>query len=124
MRHFVETLAPVQAFGDSLEKEGKLNVLVGGGATVDGAFEPYSASVAALKAQWPTDFSRLEAVVNPHGFTPEEWGAVGDRMMAAYMALRIERDEPGALAALEPMIRRNSKRCRRRCASRSRTTPR
>jgi hypothetical protein len=103
VRHFVETLAPVQAFGDSLEKEGKLNVLVGGGATVDGAFEPYSAGVTALKAQLPADFNRLEAVVKPHGFTPELWGATGDRVMAAYMALRIERDEPGALAALEPV---------------------
>lgn len=103
VRHFVETLAPIEAFGDSLEKEGKLNVLVGGGATFDGAFKPYSSGVAALKKELPGEFGRLAAVVKPHGFTPEEWGATGDRVMAAYMALRIERDEPGALAALEPV---------------------
>lgn len=103
VRHFVETLAPIEAFGDSLEKEGKLNVLVGSGATLDGAFKPYSSGVAALKRELPGEFGRLAAVVKPHGFTPEGWGATGDRVMAAYMALRIERDEPGALAALEPV---------------------
>ena len=100
-RHFAETLAPVQAFGDALEKEGKFNVLVGGGATVDGAFKPYSAGVVALKAQLPDEFGRLAAVVKPHGFTPEQWGAVGDRVMAAYMAVRIEREQPGSLAQME-----------------------
>lgn len=100
-RHFAQTLEPVQSFGDALEKEGKFNVLLGGGATVDGAFKPYSAGVAALKAQLPNELGRLEAIVKPHGFTPEQWGAVGDRVMAAYMALRIEREQPGALAQVE-----------------------
>ena len=100
-RHFAETLAPIQAFGDALEKEGKFNVLVGGGATIDGVFKPYSAGVAALKTMLPGELGRLAAVVKPHGFTPEQWGAVGDRVMAAYMALRIEREQPGALAQIE-----------------------
>jgi len=103
VRHFVESLEPVQAFGDTLDKEGKLNALVGDGATVDGEFKPYSSGVITLKSKFPSDFSRLSAVVKTHGFTPEEWGATGDRVMAAYMALRIERDEPAGLAALEPV---------------------
>ena len=101
--HFVETLAPIQTFGDALEKEGKLNVLIGGGASANGEFKPYSTGVDALKKQFPADFRRLAGVVKPHGFTPEEWGETGDRVMAAYMALRIERDEPGALDRIEPV---------------------
>lgn len=99
--HFVETLGPIQTFGDALEKEGKLNVLIGGGASANGEFKPYSAGVGALKKQFPADFRRLSGVVKPHGFTPEEWGEIGDRVMAAYMALRIERDEPGALDKID-----------------------
>lgn len=102
VRHFAESLAPVQAFGDALEKDGKLNVLVGGSATVDGAFRPYSAGVVALKERFPTEFNRFAAVVKPHGFTPDGWSSVGDRVMAGYLALRIERDEPGALARMQP----------------------
>ncbi|MEK7264562.1 MAG: hypothetical protein AAB227_00555 [Pseudomonadota bacterium] len=100
-RHFADTLAPVQSLGDAFEKEGKFNVLLGGGATVDGVFKPYSAGVIALKTQLPNELGRLAAVVKPHGFTPEEWGLAGDRVMAAYMALRIEREQPGALAQID-----------------------
>lgn len=105
VKRFAQTLDPVQKFGDALEKEGKLNALVGAGAAIDGDFRPYSSGVISLKEKFPADLARFALVLKPFGFTPEEWALTGDRVMAAYMALRIERDQPGALAELEEMDR-------------------
>ena len=85
---FVETLAPTNAFGDELDKAGKLDRLIDDAPPVLGErFAPYTDGMADLKKTLPADYARFGAMLKGHGFaSPEAWGEVGDRVMLAYMA--------------------------------------
>jgi hypothetical protein len=56
-----------------------------------------------LKAKYPADYSRLDAAVKPQGFSAIDWGAAGDRVMVAYMALKMENENPQAMAQMQAM---------------------
>ncbi|MEZ5927046.1 MAG: hypothetical protein R3C54_09745 [Parvularculaceae bacterium] len=101
---FVATLDGVQALGKEFDAEGKLDALeVETKPKLGEEFKPYSNAVTALKAGYPAEHARLAALVKPQGFSTEEWGAVGDRVMLAYLAEKMEAQDPGALAQMEAM---------------------
>lgn len=86
--NFVNSLTPVQAFADKLKSEGKLDVLKAKDKNMlNRNFTIYSGSAAELKEKFPDDHQALLNIVQPLGFqTVEDWGLVGDAVMAAYFA--------------------------------------
>ncbi len=55
----------------------------------DKGMPSFQRSVAATRAAGLTD--QVQAVIAPYGFQSlESWGALGDRVMAAYMAMNLE----------------------------------
>lgn len=104
VKRFVATLPALDALGDELEAEGKTEDLVIETQPKAGApFRPYSDAVAALKEKHPADHTRLTQAVKPHGFSAEEWGRVGDRVMIAWLALEMEEEDPRSMAMMEGM---------------------
>ncbi len=108
---FVGTLDDVAAFGDKLEAAGKDDLLNRQDQPTDGApFAPYSTGLAELKTQYPADHAELAGILKTHGFAPDEWSALGDRVIIAYIALKIAEENPEALemadqmAALDPAM--------------------
>ena len=101
-KRFVASLESVKSLGEAREAEGKTKQLQFEMMPKAGeAFRPYSNSVAALKTQYPADYAKLRAAVKPHGFGAEEWGGVGDRVMVAYLARKMEKENPGAMAEMQ-----------------------
>ena len=49
---------------------------------------PFSNAVKAARAEGLEP--EFASVVRPHGFTPDQWGDVGDHVLRAYMALQME----------------------------------
>lgn len=86
--NFVNSLTPVQVFADKLKSEGKLDVLKAKDKNMlNRNFTIYSGSAAELKEKFPDDHQALLNIVQPLGFqTVEDWGLVGDAVMAAYFA--------------------------------------
>ena len=105
---FISTLDAANAFGDELDADGKTDALEVAMEPKPGeAFKPYSNAVAAMKTKYPTDYVRLGAIVSPLGFSADNWAATGDRVISAYFAVRMERDNPGAaaqMAAMDPAL--------------------
>lgn len=103
-KRFVASLKSVEALGKEFSANGKAEKLMFDvEPKADEKFTPYSKAVEALKAKYPSDYSRLGAAVKPHGFSAEEWGAAGDRVMIAYLALKMEKENPQALAQMQAM---------------------
>ena len=103
-KRFVASLSAVEALGDELEAEGKTDQLDIETAPKAGEpFKPYSAAIAALSEKYPADHARLASAVKPHGFSADDWGAVGDRVIVAYMALKMEEEDPRAMEMMEGM---------------------
>lgn len=95
VKRFVETLDPVEAFSDRLGDEARFDDMMEEVRPQQGKnFRPYSEGVAALKKKFPAEYAALGEVVKPHGFSQESWAATGDRVMVAYMALRMEQENP------------------------------
>lgn len=93
---FIETLEPVEAFGDRLEADKKLEKLFEQREPTPGKdFRPYSDGVAALKKASPAEYEKLGALLKPQGFSQADWASTGDRVMLAYMANRMEKENPG-----------------------------
>ncbi len=97
VQRFVKTLAPVHEMGARLEKNGTLERFADREPLIGKEFSPYSTAVANLKAKAPAEHQVLAGIIRPHGFSTDEWGAVGDRVMTAYMALRMEEENPNAM---------------------------
>lgn len=103
-KRFVETLPSLDALGEELRAEGKMDDLqIDTQPKAGEKFEPYSAAVTALEKKSPSDLNRLEKVVKNHGFTAKEWGSVGDRVMVAWMATRMAEEDPRSVAMMEGM---------------------
>ena len=94
VKRFVATLAPVEEFGDKLDHDGKLDDLDKKTPAFGEEFRPYKNAIAALKRDHPADYAALGALLKPHGFSQDQWAATGDRVMLAYMALRMEQENP------------------------------
>jgi len=105
-KRFVASLESIEALGAELEKEGKIEQLnIDRVPKAGETFKPYSRVVVALKEQHPADFTRLKKTVKPYGFSADGWGAVGDRVMVAYMAVKMQEEDPRAMAMMEGMDR-------------------
>ncbi|MHA7872693.1 MAG: hypothetical protein ACX939_10115 [Hyphococcus sp.] len=103
-KRFVASLASVEALGEELEAEGKTNEMQIERQPIAGeAFKPYSNAVMILKEKHPSDHARLAKKVKAHGFSTDEWGHVGDRVMVAYLALKMQEEDPRSLQMMEGM---------------------
>ena len=103
-KRFVSTLVAVEALGDALEAEGKIdNLRIEQRPTAGEPFMPYSSAVTVLKEKYPSDHAKLANTVEEHGFSTTEWGHVGDRVMIAYLALRMQEDDPDSLEMMAGM---------------------
>jgi hypothetical protein len=103
-KRFVKTLPALDEFGKELEKKeeaGKINF--DAQPKAGEPFKPYSNAVKILKAESPADHQRLASLVKPHGFSATQWGDVGDRVMIAYMALKMQEEDPRTMQMMEGM---------------------
>ena len=103
-KRFVASLDAVKALGEQLEASGKTEQMQFDVQPKPGEeFRPYSKSVMAMKAKYPSDYAQLQKAVKSHGFGAEAWGVTGDRVMLAYMARKMEKENPGAMAQMHSM---------------------
>lgn len=103
-QRFVDSLPALDALGESLEADGKMEELrIDATPQAGKEFKPYSQAVEGLKAKYPADYAKLNKAVKPHGFSAREWGGVGDRVITAYLALKMEEENPGAMAQMQAM---------------------
>ncbi len=103
-KRFAATLPALDALKGEMEADGKNEQLAIETKPKAGEkFTPYSNAVAVLKEQYPSDHNKLANAVKPHGFTTTEWGGVGDRVMIAYMALKMQEQDPKSMAMMEGM---------------------
>lgn len=103
-KRFVASLYSVETLGEDLEAQGKIeNLNVDAKPKAGEAFKPYSNAVTALSKKYPADHAKLAKAVKAHGFSADDWGVVGDRVMIAYMAVKMEEDDPQAMAMMEGM---------------------
>lgn len=103
-KRFVASLPSVESLGKKLEAEGRADEMRFDTQPKAGEeFKPFSNAVKALKMKYPSDYGELSSAVKPHGFNPEDWGVAGDHVMIAYLALKMEKENPGAMAQMEAM---------------------
>jgi len=101
---FVETLEPTMALGDELEASGGGEALkIKNNPKKGEPFKPYSSAVDAMKKELPNAHKKLDKIVNAQGFTAESWGNAGDRVIAAYIAHKMDVESPGAIAQMRAM---------------------
>ena len=101
---FAKTLPAVDVIGDKLTAEGKGDEMELAARPKAGEdFKPYSKAVAALKKSEPAHFASLKSAIKPHGFSVDNWGPIGDRVMMAYLAVTMEQEDPRTLAMMEGM---------------------
>ncbi|MEZ5914961.1 MAG: hypothetical protein R3C42_04970 [Parvularculaceae bacterium] len=105
---FIATLRPVEEMGKRLEAEGKIAETFGEEKpTLGSEFKPYSKGVASLKRDYPGEYAALGGALKPHGFSQDEWAATGDRVMRAYIAVKLEKENPDyekQMAAMDPSM--------------------
>ena len=103
-KRFIETLEPTQALAEEIQAEGNAEALaLEMRPKADEPFTPYTNAVTALKEHHPAVHGRLESIVSAHGFTTQSWASVGDKVMVAYLAERMEQENPQDFAHLEAM---------------------
>ncbi len=103
-KHFVASLESVEGLHDRLKAEGKIdNINVDTKPKAGEEFKPYSRAVAVLKEKYPSDHARLAKAVKPHGFSAKDWGDVGDRVMVAYLAVKMQEEDPRTMQMMETM---------------------
>lgn len=85
---FVQSLGKVQEFADRLEYEGKLDVMKSQNEhMLNRHFKIYSGNLEDLKVSNPEEYTNFETLVGEYDFpTADEWGRIGDAVMAAYFA--------------------------------------
>ena len=104
-KRFVASLPSVESLGKKLEAEGRTDEMRVDTQPKPGEeFKPFSNAVKALKMKHPSDYGQLSSAVKPHGFNPEDWGLAGDQVMIAYLALMMEKENPGVMAQMEAIV--------------------
>ena len=99
---FVATLPAVNALGASFEEEGKIEQLkIQNTPVPEKKFAPYSNAVSVMAEKYPDDLDRLNSVIAGQDFNATEWSHVGDRVMIAYLALKMEENDPDTMAMME-----------------------
>ncbi|MGB4106985.1 MAG: hypothetical protein WBK55_04235 [Alphaproteobacteria bacterium] len=101
---FVKALSDVEVFSNRLHEEGKDKILNDAlqPAPGDKSYAPYLKGTEIMKDKLPSDYKNLGEIVSKHGFkSQEEWAKAGDSVMLAYMAIKIDAENPGALKQLQ-----------------------
>ena len=103
-KRFVKTLPALDALKTEMDAEGKSeHMRIATQPKAGEEFKPYSNAVAALKKDYPADHARLSKAVKPHGFSAQEWGAVGDRVIIAHLANKMQNEDPRTMQMMENM---------------------
>ena len=103
-QRFVDSLESVEALGKELKADGKIDKMHIEMAPKAGeTFKPFSKAVDTMKTAHPADYAKLGSVVKSHGFTQAAWGQTGDRVMVAYLAIKMEAENPQAMAQMQAM---------------------
>ena len=93
VRAFVAALPEAGAWGEEHRQRFVRPQPADGDDTGAHIATPFTSAVEAIRAQGEAE--ELEAIVRRHGFTGlDHWGQVGDRLMRAYLALRIDAEQP------------------------------
>jgi hypothetical protein len=104
---FMGTLPDLKALSDEMQQAGKGDALDEAAAPHPGqigGFEPYTNSLKALKSKFPADYRKLGDLVHQHGFmSQDDWADTGNRVMLAYMALKLEAQPPETLKAMQDL---------------------
>lgn len=103
-KRFVTTLPAVQALGEEMNADGKIGKMqVDLQPKAGEPFTPYTTAIAALKKKYPADHARLAGAVKPYGFNAAEWASIGDKVMIAYLAVKMQEEDPRSMAMMEGM---------------------
>ncbi len=103
-QRFVKTLPALNALKTEMDAEGKSeHMRIATQPQAGEKFKPYSNAVAALKEDYPADHARLSKAVKPHGFSAQEWGAVGDRVIIAHLANKMQKEDPRTMQMMDTM---------------------
>jgi len=102
-RRFIASLADIDTLAKTLEEAGDPALEIDTQPKPGENFSPYGRMIPVLKENHQSVHKRLSAAVKPHGFSTEEWGSVGDRLIIAYMAVKMEEENPGAVAQMKAM---------------------
>lgn len=95
---FVASLDDVRPLGEALLGAGKASALA-----LDRlpsrwrSYTVYGDAVAKLHRKFPADYNSLAGLVAPRGYSPESWARTGDRVLVAYLAGKLEAQNPGIL---------------------------
>ena len=102
-QRFIASLYDVDALRESSGTAGDPVIDIDTKPTPGKAFSPYGNIVSLTQKDHKPLYSKLAATIKPHGFAPAEWGAVGDRLMIATMAIKLEQENPDAISQLKNM---------------------
>ena len=102
-RRFIASLEDVDKLAKTLEEAGDPALDIDTQPKSGEEFSPYGRMIPILKDKHQAVHKRLAATVKPHGFSTEEWGATGDKLITAYMAVKMEQENPQALAQMKAM---------------------
>jgi len=103
-KRFVASLESVDSLRDQFDAEGKVdNINIDTKPKAGEAFKPYSKAVAALKDKYPAEHARLSKAVKSYGFSAKDWGEAGDRVMIAYLAIKMQEEDPRTMHMMETM---------------------
>ncbi len=106
---FIESLPDAIELGEEFEAQGLGEALMAE-TLVDesGAFTPYTSGLTVLKTESASAYSRVEELAAKHDFrSAEDWAAVGDRVVLAYMAVRMPPEAFEMMAQITPDMRAN-----------------
>lgn len=92
---FIATLDDVKALSDEMGPETDLMMQQ---PSADVAFQPCTDTVVGLREKYPAGYAKLETIAAAEGFSADQWGLTGDRVMRAYIVEKMEAENPGAAA--------------------------
>ena len=102
-RRFIASLEDVDKLAKALEEAGDPALEINTQPKAGEEFSPYGRMIPVIKEKHQSVHKRLAAAVKPHGFSTDEWGETGDRLFIAYMAVKMDEENPGALAQMKAM---------------------
>lgn len=101
---FVSSMDDVNTLAKKMEEEGKSKIFDAKNEPVPGEkFKPYTGSLVALQNEYPAEYKQLGEIVRKHGFKSQEsWANVGDEVMMAYVASKMNIPAAAQMPQLTP----------------------
>lgn len=100
---FVAAIPDMEILADKFRAEGKEGFLESAVRPRPGdtEFKPYTRGLAAMQEKYPDDYDLIGETVSKRGFrNAEEWAAAGDKVMLAYLAVKMEGQQYQTLKAM------------------------